>query len=54
MLTPQNKKLQFFRQSEAKKASYQPGPLFSFSDFSENWLGEFEIRNYFRRSGEGV
>ena len=28
--------------------------LFSFSDFSENWLGEFEIRNYFRRSGAGV
>ena len=29
-------------------------PLFSFSDFSENWLGEFEIRNCFRRSGAGI
>ena len=28
--------------------------FFSFSDFFENWLGEFEIRNCFRRSGAGV
>ena len=30
------------------------GNLFSFSDFSENWLGEFQIRNCFLRSGAGV
>ena len=28
--------------------------MFSFSDFSENWLGEFEIRDCFRRRGAGV
>ena len=25
-----------------------------FADFYENWLGEFEIRNCFRRSGVGA
>ena len=34
MLTPQNKKFQIFRKSEAKKASNQP---WSFEMYSENW-----------------
>ena len=28
--------------------------FFFFSDFSENWLGEFEVINCFRRSGTVV